>query len=88
MIGTENFAGGVGGAAGELFGFGEFVLAGEGSGEVIASIQSFDVIGAAEFLGDAQDFAILGFGSGELALIKQGVSKAAMASHGECVLGA
>ena len=51
MVWAEGFAGGIGGAAGELFGFGKFAQAGEVAGEVVTGFKSGGVLGAADFLG-------------------------------------
>ena len=48
MIGAEGFLGGIGGAAGEVFGFDEFAGAGKVAGEVVPGIESFEMIGAAQ----------------------------------------
>ena len=88
MIRAEFLPSALGGAAGEVFGFGEFSFAGEVAGEIVAGVEGFEMIGAAEFLGDPKDFAIFGFGSGVAALVEQRVSEAAMASHRKSVIGA
>src|SRR5438067_109900 len=71
MIRAELAAGGIGGAAGEVFGFGKLSQSGKVTGEIVTGIEGFHVIGPAQFLGDAEHFAILGPGGGVVGLVKE-----------------
>src|SRR5205807_4379371 len=59
----------------------------EVAGEIVAGIERFDVVGAAEFLGYSQDLTVFGLGCGVVTLVKERVSETAMAAHGKSVVG-
>ena len=87
MGGAEFAAGGIGGASGEFLGFGKFALAGEVAGKIVTGFESFRMVGAAELVEDAKEFAIFGLSGIVFGLIKEGVGQAAMgASRHEMVL--
>src|SRR5947207_15898677 len=83
MIGAELAAGSIGGAAREFLGFGQFSLADQVARQVIAGVESLHVIGPPEFLRYAQHLTVLSLGGPVVSLVKERVSKPAMAAHGK-----